>query len=48
MDGNKIKDISLILNIPLNTVKSRMFMGRKEMKENIQPILETLDFEIRD
>jgi len=48
MEGNKMKDISLILNIPINTVKSRILIGRKEMRKNIQPILETLDFEIRD
>jgi len=48
LEGKKIEEISSILNIPTGTVKSRIFMGRKEMKENIKPILEELDFEIRD
>lgn len=48
MNGNKIEEISLILNIPTGTVKSRIFMGRKEMKSKIKPILGHLDFEIRD
>lgn len=48
MNGKKIEEIATLLNIPSGTVKSRIFMGRKEMKEKIKPILEHLDFEIRD
>lgn len=48
LDGKKIEEISAILDIPAGTVKSRIFMGRKEMKEKLKPILDELDFEIRD
>ena len=48
MGGNKIEEIAAILNIPSGTVKSRIFMGRKELKGKIKPVLENLDFEIRD
>lgn len=48
MEGNKIREISQLLNIPTGTVKSRIFYGRKELKEKIKPIIENLDFEIRD
>jgi RNA polymerase sigma-70 factor (ECF subfamily) len=48
MGGNKINEIAAMLNIPSGTVKSRIFMGRKELKGKIKPALENLDFEIRD
>lgn len=48
MKGNKIKDIAVILNIPSGTVKSRIFMGRKQLKGKIKTVIQNLDFEIRD
>jgi RNA polymerase sigma-70 factor (ECF subfamily) len=48
MVGSKIEEIAHLLNIPSGTVKSRIFMGRKELKGKIKPVLENLDFEIRD
>jgi RNA polymerase sigma-70 factor (ECF subfamily) len=48
MNGNKIEEIALMLNIPSGTVKSRIFMGRKQLKGKIKTVIKNLDFEIRD
>jgi RNA polymerase sigma-70 factor (ECF subfamily) len=48
IDGNKIEEIAVKLNIPSGTVKSRIFKGRQQMKENIKPIMQYIQFDIRD
>lgn len=46
-DNHSMKEISEKLNIPISTVKSKIFLGRKQLQKLIQPLLKEMDFEIR-
>lgn len=46
-DNHSMKEISEKLNIPISTVKSKIFLGRKQLQKLIQPLLKQMDFEIR-
>lgn len=47
MNDYSMKEISEKLNIPIPTVKSKIFHGRKQLQKLIQPLLKEMDFEIR-
>lgn len=43
--GYKYQEIADYLDLPLGTVKSRIFFARKELKETIQKKYQHIDFE---
>jgi len=47
LNDYSMKEISEKLNIPIQTVKSRIFLGRKQLQKKLSPLLKELDFEIR-
>lgn len=47
MNDYSMKEISEKLNIPIQTVKSKIFHGRKQLQKLILPLLKEMDFEIR-
>lgn len=42
IEERTMEEIAAILNIPLGTVKSRLFHGRDEMRKKLQKILESI------
>ena len=36
IEGHEVKDVACLLGIPKGTVKSRLFMARQRLKEQLQ------------
>ena len=41
LEGMRYEEIAEILNIPLGTVKSRLFNARVELRNRLRPYMET-------
>ncbi len=46
LQGETYEDIAEILNVPLGTVKSRLFNARNQLKDRLQPLVEAGEIEV--